>query len=130
MEGSQTSIRYSSCLPQYHVVLEYMLSRLFKILFGKEHAGMLQLFVRAYWPKATVTNVSIEEIKKSKKGTKECRILKAVLHAGFTLEELNRILKEHENLMDGYDGSAVLKAGEADCSNVGDISTDKFGSRE
>lgn len=103
-------------------VAEYIARRLFKILFGKDRSVMFQWFVRGHWPKETINNVIIEAINKSKKGMKERRTLQAIIHSGFTLEELNRIGKEHEDVMNGYDGSTVVTEGETDCSNVGETS--------
>lgn len=88
--------------------------RVFKILYGSDHAVMFQWFVRGYWPKATVTNVVSEGSKKSKKGSIERRVLQAVLHGNFTLDELKRIVNEHEELMDGFYGCAERKESETD----------------
>lgn len=103
----EAAVRYRNSLLEYHAILEYLVRRLFKMLHGKDHVVMFEWFVRGFWPKATVTNVLIEGIKKSNKGSKERRIYQAVLHASFSLQELNRIMKQHEDIMDGYVAPAV-----------------------
>lgn len=80
--------------------------RLFRVLYGNDQNVLFGLFVRVYWPKATITNNVIQAIMKSKKGSEEWCVLQAILHGSFMLEELKVLLIEHEEIMDGFEPSA------------------------
>lgn len=104
-------------------MVQYIVRRMSKILYGEDHVVMFEWFVCGFWPKESIKNVVIEAIQKGKKGSQERRIFQAVLHASFTLEELKRIMSEHEDIMDGYEESAVLNEVDSDRSKDGDCTT-------
>lgn len=100
----EAASRYRSSLSQYHSIMEYIMRRLFRILYGDDRGVMFQWLVRGYWPKATITNVVIASIKKSDKGSTVRHVLQAILHGGFSRDDLNTIIKQHEQIVEGYEG--------------------------
>lgn len=43
-----------------------------------------------------------------------------MLHGSFSLDELKRLVKEHDEIMEGYEESGILQRTEMETSNGGD----------
>lgn len=96
------SSELKDCLPQFHAMLEYVVRRIFKVLFNKDSNTMFQWFIDRCAREMTLTKVLIEAIKRCKKGSAEKRVLQAVVHSSFSREDLKCILKEHDTLLEDF----------------------------
>lgn len=95
--------RFKENLPEFHGMIEYVVRRIFKALFRRDSNVMFQWFIDRCAAKMRVTTVLIAAIKRCKRGSTERRALQAVLHSSFTREDLKCIMKDHENLFDGFE---------------------------
>lgn len=96
---------YKNHIPSYHQMQQYLVRRMFKALYGREHRTMYEFFINRHAPMMPFTGVLTEAICAFKKGSFEKRILQAILHSSYTLGELETMVTENPRLFEDYDSN-------------------------
>lgn len=101
--------KWKEYLPDDHKIVEYLVKRFFKVLYGGESRYMCKWYVTKLASRQEVNANLINGMKRAGKGSVERRKLRDVLHASFILEELRPVIGNDDDILEHLDS-----AGETD----------------
>lgn len=105
------SERYASYLPDFFLGVDYLVRRVFKVLFGKKSKKMYNWYSEYRACNQKLTNSCIEAIRACRKGSVERRAVRVILFSSFTRTQLVDIMQKYEedfkdkNLIEEYNSA-------------------------
>lgn len=96
----EVQTNFNDHLAEFHGMIEYVVSRIFKALFRDDSKTLFQWFIDGCMTKTKLTTVLMETLIRVKDGSLEQRVILAMLHSSFSRSELQMLREQHTSLYD------------------------------